>query len=125
MLHVVCCREPLGYLLAVPISISSIKWKWVVQAEVCILGWLQPDSLISVDRQGNVFQWGPTRTISALAWHLPIKSWKLPTHVALICPRSLTDGSGKHVHWFNLPACKLNMPTLHHCCTCKLHAALG
>ncbi|KAL0033314.1 hypothetical protein WJX77_003287 [Trebouxia sp. C0004] len=57
------------------------------QAEICILGCLQPDSIISVDRQGQILQWSLAPQLHALVWHLPIKRFVLPTHLSLLCPR--------------------------------------
>ncbi|KAA6429825.1 MAG: hypothetical protein FRX49_00257 [Trebouxia sp. A1-2] len=57
------------------------------QAQICILGRLQPDSIISVDKQGQILQWSLAPQLPALGWHLPIKRFVLPTHLSLLCPR--------------------------------------
>lgn len=69
-------------------SCSIIKSSVSVQAEVCVLAWLQPASLISVDRQGHVLQWDPAPGVPAPAWQLPSTRFVLPTHLSLLCPRS-------------------------------------
>lgn len=61
------------------------------QAQICILGWLQPDSIISVDRQGQILQWSLVSQVCAPGWHLPIKRFILPTHLSLLCPRGFAS----------------------------------
>ncbi len=77
-----------------------------------MLAWLQPESLVSVDRLGHVIQWGPTPTIPALAWYLPNKHWLLPSHLTLLCPRLIAHTTT------TLQLYHLHMPVLaHHACS--------